>query len=49
MNEIIEKIYKTGVVEDGHGNQYPHNRSPILYDTGMVLYNLVRDNRPKRS
>lgn len=49
MNKIIDQIYKSGVVEDDQGNQYPHNRSSILQDTGMVLYNLIRDYKPKRS
>lgn len=49
MNKIIDQIYKSGVVEDDQGNQYPHNRSSILQDTGMVLYNLIRDYQPKRS
>jgi len=49
MNKIIDQIYKSGMVEDDQGKQYPLNPSSVPYDTGMVLYNLIREFKPMRS
>ncbi len=49
MNAIIEQIYKSGVVEDSHHNQLPHNTSSVSYDTGTVLYYLIREFRPDKT
>ena len=49
MNRIIDQIYKSGMVEDDQGNQYSHSPSSVPYETGLVLYNLIREYKPKRS
>ena len=45
MNEIIEQIYSSGVVEDADHNQYPHDTSSVFYASGTILYHLIRDHK----
>ena len=49
MNAIIEQIYSSGVVEDAHHNQYPHDTSSVFYASGSILYHLIRDFKPTKT
>ena len=48
MNQIIERIYCTGKVEDAQGNVLRHDSS-VTYETGILLYNFVRAVKPVRT
>jgi predicted O-methyltransferase YrrM len=48
MNEVIERIYRTGQVEDAQGNVY-RLVSSVTYEVGIVLYQLVRALKPSRT
>jgi predicted O-methyltransferase YrrM len=43
MNELIRKIYETGVVEDREGHTYDAFPSSIGHDDGAAIYKVVRD------
>ncbi|MDX1531538.1 MAG: class I SAM-dependent methyltransferase [Rhodothermales bacterium] len=49
MNAVIERIYRTGLVEDAQGRTYPHDTSAVFYATGKLLYDHVRSARPART
>lgn len=49
MNELIEQIYASGCVRDAEDKTLPLGQSAVTFDTGAVLYELVRATRPKRT
>jgi predicted O-methyltransferase YrrM len=44
MNAILRKIYETGYTEDADGNPLAAFPSGVTWDTGSILYRLVRDH-----
>ena len=46
MNPLIEQIYRVGFVEDAHGHACPVQPYGIPYETGVVLYDLIRTYKP---
>jgi len=48
VNEVIQRIFQSGRVEDGLGNQY-EPASSITLETGTLLYDFVRTVRPERT
>lgn len=42
MNSLLERIYETGCVEDSDGNLINPFPTSIRYETGALLYDLVR-------
>lgn len=49
MNTVIEQIYRTGQVEDADGNAHLQDNSPVMHETGVLLYELIRSARPRRT
>jgi predicted O-methyltransferase YrrM len=49
MNNIIEKIYQDGFVEDEQKNQFDISTSAVKRDAGSVLYHVIKDYKPKRT
>ena len=49
MNEIIEKIFHSGYVEDAQGNTYNYTDSSITYETGMLIYDLIRTFKSEKT
>jgi len=49
MNALLERIYSTGQVEDADGNFVSHSTSSITFETGMLLYDLIRRERHART
>lgn len=48
MNSVIEKIYKSGMVEDAEGKQFAHGQTLVTRHTGSLLYHLIREYQPER-
>ena len=46
MNPLIEQIYRTGSVEDAQGNMFPVLPFGIPFESGIVLYDLIRTYKP---
>lgn len=46
MNEIIERIFSTGYVEDAQGNSHENIPSSVTLEAGTLLYDLVRTLKP---
>lgn len=42
MNSLLKRIYKTGYVKDSEGNLIDPFPSSVPYETGALLYDLVR-------
>jgi predicted O-methyltransferase YrrM len=49
MNPLIEKIYRTGFVEDAQGNTCPVLPRGIPFESGVVLYDLIRTLKPVKT
>ncbi len=49
MNPVLERIYRTGKVEDADGNVFDCSKSAVRLETGLLLYELVRTVQPKRT
>ena len=49
MNDLIERIYRTGQVEDAQGSVYRHDFHSVTYEAGLLLYELVRALKPSRT
>jgi predicted O-methyltransferase YrrM len=48
LNEVIERIFKSGYVEDAQGNTY-QPISSITFETGALLYDFIRAFRPQKT
>ena len=46
MNPLIKQIYRTGSVEDAQGNTFPVLPFGVLFESGAVLYDLIRTYKP---
>lgn len=49
MNEIIERIFRTGYVEDAQGKSYENSSSSVTFEIGTLLYDLVRALKPDKT
>jgi predicted O-methyltransferase YrrM len=49
MNPVIKQIYESGVVEDAQGKSFPVRPWGIPFESGVVLYNLIRACKPGRT
>jgi predicted O-methyltransferase YrrM len=49
MNAILQRIYDTGFTEDAEGNPVAAFPSGVTWDTGSILYRLVREHTCRRT
>jgi predicted O-methyltransferase YrrM len=49
MNDVIEGIFRSGLVEDASGAKYTHDTSAVTFQTGRVLYDAVRTLKPEKT
>jgi len=49
LNEIIERIFRSGCVEDAQGNVHNHTSASITYETGVLLYDFIRTFKPEKT
>jgi predicted O-methyltransferase YrrM len=49
MNPLINKIYETGMVEDGLGNTLPIIDFSISFESGLLLYDHVRSVKARKT
>jgi len=49
MNEIIERIFSTGCVEDAEGKSHKNIPSSVTLEAGTLLYDLVRTLKPDKT
>jgi len=49
MNTLIDQIYKTGYIEDLEGNRIRMFPTSIPYHEGVMLYNLIRMTKSKKT
>ncbi|CAN5854237.1 hypothetical protein BH24GEM1_BH24GEM1_00090 [soil metagenome] len=48
-NAVLERMYRTGQVEDGQGNLVGCFPTSISYESGALLYRFVREKKPGRT
>jgi predicted O-methyltransferase YrrM len=48
-NAVLERMYRTGQVEDGQGNVVSCFPTSVSYESGALLYEFVREKRPERT
>src|SRR5918996_3216367 len=48
-NAVLERMYRTGQVEDGQGNVVSCFPTSVSYESGALLYEFVRERRPERT
>jgi predicted O-methyltransferase YrrM len=49
VNPVLERIYRTGHVEDANGRSVPCGAIPVQFTAGRLLYDFVRAHRPART
>lgn len=47
MNDTLAQIFRSGEVTDADRKTYPHASASITWETGTLLYNFVRANKPR--
>jgi len=48
LNEMIERIFRSGYVEDAQGNTHKLTSS-ITYESGVLLYDFIRAFKPEKT
>ncbi|NEQ45752.1 MAG: class I SAM-dependent methyltransferase [Leptolyngbya sp. SIOISBB] len=48
-NEVIQEIYRSGLVRDAQGSTYPHDSSSVTFQAGALLYAFVREMKPAKT
>jgi predicted O-methyltransferase YrrM len=49
MNAVLERVYETGFVEDGEGKRVRAFPSSVSFESGALLYDVVRGKKLRRT